>query len=291
MTLVLQQTSQTLSSLTFAFGGSGASNPEPGLGGDGAAPTDRVLTRAARTAEDAAVVIDALRSAVRALRDGEADALDAVRAYRDIGRSRRIRDAEPLGDRGVNPSADLPVAPERQRISQTFIQGEGLTASLVSVQTVAVGPGGPMATSRSFGEVSLEFDDFDMEITFSQTARLNRGSGEAEAARYGEITLSGEGFELTLGFEQRLALGPDGPSASFGRFAEFAVSGDGFAARSRIAAIAGFDPSGIHVSAHSGTALAAGTESGAAAVEILRQLQAYLAPPAGDTGPPDTAVA
>lgn len=280
MSFALQQTTQTISSLSFAFQDVPIG---PGKKDDNAVqpPPRDALSEAAKVAEKAAVVIDALQAVADELKRSDRDTLRGVSDYQRLGRSLEARAEQP--DRTERPERgddrngrDLQFEAIRQRISETTIQGDGFSASLFRSQSVSIGPEGRAAESITFGEISLEVDDFDVEISFNQVVEFDEESGFASAERYGEITISGDGFEATLGFEQFLELGPDGPSGSSGRFAEFSIESDGVEAQFAFEQIAGFDPSGIFVSSQAQASARAETESGSVSLEIFRQLEAYL---------------
>jgi len=274
MSFALQQTTQTISSLSFAF-------PDlpigPGEKKDDSAKADApkdVLSAAAKTAEKAAVVIDALQEAVDFLRRSDKEKLRGVAEYQRLGRAQEARAEKP--ETTDAPRKGNLIEANRLRISETTISGEGFSASLVRAQSISVGPEGRTAESSAFGEISLEIDGFDIEISFNQVVQFDEKTGFASAERFGEISISGKGFEATLGFEQTLELGPDGPSASSGRFAEYSLKSDGVEAQFAFEKVAGFDPAGIFVSSAAQTTAVAKTEGGVAAVEIFRQLTAYL---------------
>ncbi|MEM8811113.1 MAG: hypothetical protein AAGF59_00745 [Pseudomonadota bacterium] len=271
MSILLQQTTQTVSSLSVTAGalpfGSppGADNGE--TNGVKASPTS-VLEAAAKAAEEAAVVIDALQRAADQLRGR--DPLSGVAEYQRLGEARQDRP-----ETRSAPAGRTDLEFEAQRIRETTIQGEGFSASLIGTQSVSVGPEGRFAEIASFGEASFEVDGFEVSISFNQVAEFDEAEGSAFAERFGTITIEGEDFEATFGFEQALEFGPDGVSVSSGRFAEFAVEGGSASAEYAIEAVAGFNPSGIFVSLEESRSLAAETESGAATIEILKQLDAY----------------
>lgn len=280
MSFALQQTTQTISSLSFAFQDVPIG---PGKKDDDAAapaPPRDALSEAAKVAEKAAVVIDALQAAANELKRSDRDTLRGVSDYQRLGRAQHARTEHPdRPDRPERPEhggRDLEFEAIRQRISETTIEGDGFSASLFRSQSVSIGPEGRAAESITFGEISLEVDDFDVEISFNQVVAFDEESGLASAERYGEITISGDGFEATLGFEQLLELGPDGPSGSSGRFAEFSIESDGVEAQFAFEQVAGFDPSGIFVSSQAQASVQAKTESGAISLEIFKQLEAYL---------------
>lgn len=277
MSFALQQTTQTISSLSFAFQDVPIG---PGKKDDDAIqpPPRDALSEAAKVAEKAAVVIDALQAVADELKRSDRDTLRGVSDYQRLGRSQQARSEQPeRPERSDDRNGrDLQFEAIRQRISETTIQGDGFSASLFRSQSVSIGPEGRAAESITFGEISLEVDDFDVEISFNQVVEFDEESGFASAERYGEITISGDGFEATLGFEQFLELGPDGPSGSSGRFAEFSIESDGVEAQFAFEQVAGFDPSGIFVSSQAEASVRAETESGSVSLEIFRQLEAYL---------------
>lgn len=292
MSFALQQTTQTVSSLSFAFQDLPIG---PGRSGNSAETEDKavktpprdLLSEAAKVAEKAAVVIDALQAAVDDFKQSDRDTLRGVSDYQRLGQAQQARaerserserSERPEGsqrpDRRENNSFDFEAI--RQRISETTIQGDGFSASLYRSQSVSIGPEGRTAESVTFGEISLEVDDFDVEISFNQSVSFDEESGFASAERFGEITISGDGFEATLGFAQNLELGPDGPSGSSGRFAEFSIESDGLDAQFAFQQVAGFNPSGIFVSSQAEASVQAESESGSVAIEVFRQLEAYL---------------
>ena len=277
MSFALQQTSQTISSLSFAF-------PDVPIGpgkkddAESSAPPRDALSEAAKVAEKAAVVIEALRSVAEDLKQNDRDRLRGVTDYQRLGRALEVRSEraerpERDDDRPENTPAFEAI---RHRISETTIQGEGFSASLYRTQSVSIGPEGRAAQSTTFGDISLEVDGFEVEISFNQVVQFDEKTGLASAERFGEVSISGEGFEATLGFQQLLELGPDGPSASSGRFAEFSIESDGIEAQFAYGQVAGFDPAGIFVASQEKSSAVAKTEGGTVAVEIFRQLEAYL---------------
>ena len=279
MSFALQQTTQTISSLAFAFQDVPIG---PGKNGENAKaavpPPPDALSEAAKVAEKAAVVIDALQAAVEDFKRSDRDTLRGLADYQRLGRAQEAR-AE-AAERPERPERggkkDLQFEAIRQRISETTIEGEGFSASLFRSQSVSIGPEGRSAESVTFGDISLEVDGFEVDISFNQVVEFDEESGFASAERFGEITISGDGFEATLGFEQFLELGPDGPSGSSGRFAEFSIESDGVEAQFAFEQVAGFDPSGIFVSSQAEASIEVETESGSIALEVFRQLEAYV---------------